>query len=412
MSKIWLVLRHEILTTLRSKSFLFLTFGLPAIFSLVFLGVTALGRSGSGVPGAAGGTGDQAPLQVEGYVDHSGLIKVIPPDVPQNILVAYPDETAAHRALRAGEIAAYYVISANYVESGDLLYVNPKYSFITSRGQYWVMRQTLFANLLGNDPARIARAAQPMDVKVHPLVPAEDTRDQDNPASFFVPYAAMMIFYFVILMAASLLLNSIGTEKKNRVMEILLSSVSPHQMLTGKIVGLGILGLLQTAIWMGTGYAFLALGGQTLQLPAGFKVSPSILVWGIVFFLLGYAVYASLMASLGALVPNLREASQAVIVVIWPLIIPLFFSSILIEQPHGAFATILSLFPLTSPIAMITRLVVGGVPVWQPLVASVLLAGTAVLVLRATAQMFRAQTLLSGQAFSIRRFWVSLLGRG
>ncbi|MCC7354796.1 MAG: ABC transporter permease [Anaerolineae bacterium] len=412
MGKIWLVLRHEIRTTLGSKSFLFLTFGLPALFSLVFLAVTALSRGASGIPGGAGGAGDPSRLQVEGYVDQSGLVKAIPTSVPRDILVPYPDEAAAREALRAGEVAAYYVIAADYVASGDLLYVNPKYNFATSRGQSWVMRQTLFANLLGNDAERIARAARPMDVKVTALSPAQDTRDEDNPATFFVPYISMMLLYVVILMAASLLLNSVATEKKNRVMEILLSSVSPRQMLTGKIVGLGLLGLLQTAIWMGTGYTFLLLGGQTLQLPAGFTLPPSILIWGFVFFLLGYAVYASLMAGLGALVPNLREASQAVILVIWPLIIPLMLSSILIEKPHDPLATVLSIFPLTAPIAMITRLAAGGVPWWQPLLAVGLLVITALIIIRAVANTFRAQTLLSGQPFTVGRYWAALLGRG
>ena len=89
----------------------------------------------------------------------------------------------------------------------------------------------------------------------------------------------------------------------------------------------------------------LLLNGRTFDLPPGFELPPSILAWGIVFFLLGYAVYASLMAALGALVPNLKEGTQSTIVVIWPTIVPMLLISILIEQPHGALATELSLFP-------------------------------------------------------------------
>ena len=94
---------------------------------------------------------------------------------------------------------------------------------------------------------------------------------------------------------------------------------TPRQMLEGKIVGLGLLGLLQMVIWAGTSYSLLRVSGRTFSLPAGFMLSPTILIWGVVFFSLGYAIYASLMAGLGALVPNLREASQAVFLVIWPL---------------------------------------------------------------------------------------------
>jgi ABC-2 type transport system permease protein len=208
-----------------------------------------------------------------------------------------------------------------------------------------------------------------------------------------------------------LLLNSVSSEKKSRVMEVLLLSASPQQMLTGKIVGLGVLGLLQAAIWAGTGYALLRVGGRTFQLAPGLALPPSILAWGIVFFLLGFAVYASLMAALGALVPSMQEASQSFIVVIWPLLVPLFFFVALIEKPHGAIAVGFSLFPLTAPVAMMTRLAASEVPWWQPLLAVVLLLGTAAFIIRAVSGMFHAQNLLSGQPFSARRYLRALLGR-
>jgi ABC-2 type transport system permease protein len=267
-----------------------------------------------------------------------------------------------------------------------------------------VMRHTIFANLLGNDPEKLARASTPMEVEITPLFPETTPSPGDHPAAFYIPYATMMILYLAILMSASLLLNSVSNEKKNRVMEVLLLSVAPRQMLLGKITGLGVLGLLQTVIWLGTGYGLLRLGGNSLSLPAGLALPPSILVWGIAFFLLGYAVYASLMAGLGALVPNLREASQAVIIVIWPLLIPIFFLPVLIEKSHGVLATVLSIFPLTAPIAMMARLAKGALPVWQPMLSAVLMAFMAALVIRAASAMFHARNLLSGQPFSARHF--------
>jgi len=194
-------------------------------------------------------------------------------------------------------------------------------------------------------------------------------------------------------------------------MELLMVSVTPRQLLTGKIIGLGLLGLLQTLIWVGTGRLLLARSGQTFSLPEAFQLPPSFLVWGLVFFLLGYAVYASLMAGLGALVPNMREASQATMVVISPLMIPMFLINILISEPHGTVSIIMSLFPLTAPVAMMTRLSAGDVPLWQPVLALVLLAGTAVLVVRSVAGMFRAQALLSGQGFNTKLFFRALVGK-
>ncbi len=136
------------------------------------------------------------------------------------------------------------------------------------------------------------------------------------------------------------------------------------------------------------------------------------MAWGLVFFLFGYAVYASLMAGLGALAPNLREASQATFIILIPMMIPLFFSSTVFAQdPHGAIATGLSLFPLTSPVAMMTRLSSGGVDWWQPWVALILLAATAVFIVRAVANMFRAQTLLAGQGFNVKMYFRALIGK-
>lgn len=410
MKKTLLVLRNEIITAVTRKSFLFTAFGLPLIAVLIFLGASVLKSDTLSSLGGLTGGSDESELQVEGYVDRSGLIKVIHEDIPEGILVAYPDEASARRALNDGEIAAYYVIPADYIVSGNLIYINPDYNWTSSKGQAWVMRQTITANLLDNEPERIQRFWNAMDVEVKALAPSQK-RDRDNPLTFAVPYATMMIFYVAILMSSSLLLNSVSVEKQNRVMEILMSSINPRQLLTGKIVGLGITGLLQTLIWFGTGYTLLRLSGRTFDLPPGFELPPSILVWGIVFFLLGYAVYASLMAALGALVPNLKEGSQSTLVVIWPAIVPMFLISILIEQPHGALATGLSLFPLTAPMTMMLRLSVGGVPWWQPPLAAGLLLLTVYFILRAVARVFRAQYLLSGQTFSVKRYFAALLGR-
>jgi len=130
-----------------------------------------------------------------------------------------------------------------------------------------------------------------------------------------------------------------------------------------------------------------------------------------VFFVLGYILYGSLMAGVGALVPNLREASQATTLVILPMMVPMFLISVLVEEPNGLISMVLSLFPFTAPVAMMTRLAAVSLPFWQPLLAALLLIGTCYLVVRAVAGMFRAQNLLSGQAFNIKLFIRALLGK-
>jgi ABC-2 type transport system permease protein len=131
-----------------------------------------------------------------------------------------------------------------------------------------------------------------------------------------------------------------------------------------------------------------------------------------VFFILGYLLYACLMSGLGALVPNLREASQTTFIVALPLLIPLLLISILIEDPNGWLAIILSMIPLTSPVTMMLRLAATTVPVWQLLLSIGLLVVAVILAIRAAAGMFRAQTLLSGQSFNLKKYLLALAGHG
>jgi ABC-2 type transport system permease protein len=173
-----------------------------------------------------------------------------------------------------------------------------------------------------------------------------------------------------------------------------------------------LVGLGQTLLWFGTSFILLNLSGGTLKLPSDIHLPISFLAWGLVFFVLGYAVYASLMAGLGALAPNLREASQATFVIMLPLMVPLFLSSsVFMEAPNGAIATGLSLFPLSAPVAMMARLSAGGVTWWQAPLAAGLLTLTALLILRAVAGMFRAQVLLSGQGFKLKTYLRALVGK-
>jgi ABC-2 type transport system permease protein len=170
------------------------------------------------------------------------------------------------------------------------------------------------------------------------------------------------------------------------------------EMLTGKIIALGMAGLLQMVVWFGSGFFLFRLAGRQFSLGASFNLPPSILFWGLIFFLLGYALYASLMAGLGALVPNLREGNQATILVIFPLIIPILFSSSMAAAPNNPLFFALSMIPFTSPVTMISRLAATDVPLWQLLLSVFLLAGTVVLVLQSAARLFRAQNLLSGNS--------------
>ncbi len=410
MKKVWIVLTHEFITLLSRPSYWFAILGIPLLATIAYA-VAGRANSDSGTQAVVTQL-FSGPQQVssQGYIDPSGLIQHMPEGMPPDLLIAYPDEETAAQALAEGKIAGYYLIPSDYVQSGEIIYTSADYNPLSAQGNSAQFEWIVQYNLLDGDALLASLAYGPLELKTVSLAP-EPQREENNPLTYFLPYGVTMIFYIVILSAASLLLSSVSKEKENRIMEVLLVSVTPRQLLAGKIIGLGVVGLLQVVVWVGTGRALLAAGKTTFSLPEAFQLPPSFLVWSLVFFLLGYALYASLMAGLGALAPNLREASQVTIVVILPLIVPMFLINMLIEDSNGLGSTLLSLFPLTAPVAMMTRLSAGGVPWWQPILAALLLAITAVLVVRAVAGMFRAQALLSGQALNAKTFLKALLGK-
>jgi len=416
MNKTLLVLRYELVTTLRRRSFLLMAFGIPLLAILIFAGVTIVKGNSADSNDATSET-ETYELEVEGYVDQSGLVSVLPQGDASDYLVAYADEEQAQQSLASGEIAAYYIVPEDFVETGKVFYVYPDTTSLTSDGQEWLILWTLLVNLLDGDTELADRIWNPMDLEVTNLAP-EPQQDrglgyQSNSLIRYFPSAMAALFFTIFMTSSTHFLGNVSSEKENQTIEILMLSITPQQMLAGKIIGLGITGLLQVIAWLGAIFILMSLGGQTLNLPEGFTFPASILAWGLVFFLLGFAVYASLMAGVGALASKLKEANQAVFVVMSPLFAGYMVGILapLAGAPHAVLPTALSLFPLTAPIVMMMRLTEGSVPLWQLLLSTGLMLVTVYIIVHAVAAMFHAQNLLSGQPFSFKRFANALLGR-
>jgi ABC-2 type transport system permease protein len=409
MRKTFLVFINEILTIVMRRSFIVMLFLLPLVSFAIFYFVNVINRvePNTQVTDLLG----SGPTQlIEGFVDHSGLIEQLPAEA-EGRLQQFASTADAEEALFLGEIRLIYIVPEDVLESGTIQLLSDEVSPFSDLPQSGLLQRALTYNLLQGDDALTERVFQPLDVLEAEYLSSEPQRDPGNMMTFFLPYGVTFIFYITIFGSASLMLNSITDEKQNRVIEILMTSVTPVQMLAGKVVALGLVGLLQTLVWGGTGFALLRLGGQMNALPASFQLPASILLWGALFFVLGYVLYAILMAGVGALVPNLREASQATLVLVVPLIVPLMFINLLVQQPNGGVAVGLSLFPFTAPVAMMTRLSVTEVPLWQPVAAAGFLVIAGLLVIRSVAGMFRAQTLLSGQNFSLKLLVKALAGK-
>lgn len=407
MNKTFTVFKHEIVTTVMRKSFFITLFLIPLVGFLVTI---IIGQSKSNPSSSLVNTIFTPKNEIElfGVVDHSNLINKIPEQY-QDSFTLFMTTDEAINALNDQQIIGYYLIDKEYIKDGKVTLVKQDYDPL-GEDQNWKLETILNETLLDNSPKEFNRLQNLMNFEIE-LLSTEPERDPNSGLTFFLPYIVTMMFYIIILGSSSLMLNSITNEKTNRVMEILMTSITPSQMLTGKIVALGLVGLMQTIIWSVSGFLLLRLSGKTMDLASSFQLPISILIWGILFFIGGYTLYASLMAGLGAMVPNLKEASQATTVLIIPMIIPLMFISAIIDKPNGLISLILSMFPLTSPVTMMTRLASGNVPIWQILLSLFLIFAFAYFVIRSVSNLFRAQTLLSGQEFKLKYFFNALRGK-
>ncbi|NPV76320.1 MAG: ABC transporter permease [Anaerolineae bacterium] len=412
MRRIWLVVKFELAKTVLRRSFMLTLFLTPLIpFGIMLLYSVVEGEDRNAAPASViqiiEGEQDEKP---EGFVDLSGLIKVLPEPSKERLL-QFQSEDEARRALQQEEISAFYILHQDYLESGRITSVRPDFNPLSAVQQSDALKEAILYNLLKDAPLLLERISNPINLRYQYLnqMPARDPQDI---TTYIIPYIIALVFFIVIFGSASLLLSSVTEEKQNRVLEVLMTSLQPVQMLAGKVVALGLAGLFQVAVWAGIGYSLFGLLGQSSSVLNSFgSLSASLIGWGLIYFLLGFAVYASLMAGLGALVANLREASQATLFIMMPLLAPLMLISVLVTRPNGALAVALSLFPFTAPVTMPMRLAVGAVPVWQIAISIVLLAGASVLVVSSAAGIFRAQNLLSGQTFRIGLFFKALIGK-
>lgn len=417
MKKIWIISRHEFLSTLKRRSALFVIFGLPLLTILLLAGLNALIRSQSGPGGgdaraAAAGEmvrsfiSDEDPDEQRrpmGLVDETG--RLLPLSHPAAAMFApFPDLAAARAAYEAEEIRGYYRAPADYLETGQIFFYADTFSFQNAHRQ---MLYRLLARGYGVETAVLTRLIQPWSSLTEVDLSGETATERNTAGALLVGLGVALLFYLTAMGASGYLLQSLGKEKENRVLEILVASTRPLYLLLGKVVGLGAIGLLQMAVWSAIAFPFWR--GETALLAALPRPALTAADWLLIIlhFLVGYLVYASLLAGLGAVAPGPKEISQYSVLVMLPSFIPLFFSSVLIAAPNDPWGVALSLFPLTAPIAMPMRLAGTAVPPWQWLASLGIGMGTAVAVLGLAARLFRGRVLLSG-GLTLRQIWKAL----
>jgi ABC-2 type transport system permease protein len=397
---LWLVARNEYRRTVLRRAFLIATLAIPvAIVALVGL-VFLMMRS----------TEDRRPV---GYVDQAGImnasLQATLPDAGKRIEIrAFAGEEEALAALNAGQIQGFFVLPAGYPAA-----LNTK---------LYVMKGTLDSRAWGqfDDLVRASLlAAYPDDVRARlwegASVTVHDTSSgrqfsQGAVVNIILPFVASAFFFIATMMASGYMLEAVAKEKENRTMEILLTSVTPGQLIGGKALGLLAATLTQLAV-----YAVAAVAALVILAPLVPELQQIAVPWGYLgmmglLFLPAYVLFAAIMLAIGSAVTEVQQGQQMSGILNLVFMAPLFALTLLFSNPSHPLLVFLSLFPPTSFLMLSLRWGLGSIPVWQIGLGWGLLVASAVGMVWVAVRVFRAGVLIYGQPLRLKAVWAALRG--
>ena len=348
-------------------------------------------------------------LDKAGYVDGTGLFTAFR---IQNNVQFVPFEAAPEgmEALLDGDVKRLYVIPDNYLTSGIVQRFEVSLGFNLGDFDEPELRAFLLENLsTQQEPSDvIERLKRPVNLAVINVDEEGAPQEINGPRMFFF-LALTGLLFFSMVFSGGLLVQGLGEEKENRIIEVLLSSVTPSQLMLGKIFGLGAAGLSQILIWVTTGRIAIAIlpsirQDLDLSLPG---VLPTLAA--VVFFVLGYLFFATLLSGLGAITSTARESQQLSIVVNAPLIVPVYAWVYIVENPTTAIVRFLSIFPFTSPVTLLMRVGADAVEAWEIAASLAVLVASVAAVMYLVPRIFRAFVLSYGKRPSLRVLWRALV---
>jgi ABC-2 type transport system permease protein len=406
MKKILVMASREIRQKVRQRGYIITTIALPLIIIVVGLVTEGLGP-GDFEPIEPPSSGTQEQTAV-GYIDRADLIQQTPDDIPASSLEEFASIDSAQTALRNGTIDAYYIIGQDYRETGEVervslsLDANPPDTQLFE----WFLIHNLSPDLGADE---IAQLRWPFNADGLETIRIGAGDDRETNAGSMVPYFVGILVMMPLFTGGGYLFQSLTQEKSSRMLEILLVSIKPRQMLVGKVLGYGVLVLLQYAVWaVLAGVAALVTGGEALRLLDNVRLAGPELLWLIPFALGGFILYAGIMAGFGAMVEDLESSRIWIFIISLPMLIPFYLGTAITQAPNGNLAVALSMIPFSAPVAMALRLSSASVPVGQLAVSAALILLTGWGMVALMARLFKAQTLLSGEEFSMRKFMRTL----
>jgi len=391
MNKTLLIFRHEFLHTIKRKGFIIMTLIVP-VLALLAIGVLQLIATAEKPP--------VVETTTIGYVDEAGGFNQYTTQGNME-LVRFDTTDDATAALINGDIPEYFVIPPDYISSGVINRYTLEKEVETPPLITTVIKNFLTSNLLSDKvpPETVYRIEAPLDLVVTRLTETgEVATEQGGYGNVIIPGIFSFLLAFSLMFSSSYMVQGLGDEKESRLIEVLLSSVSTRQLLIGKVLGLGSAGLVQVVIWLASAPLLLRLasssfGGfiSTIQLPANF------IVLGIVYFVLGYLLFAALSAGTGAISPNAREGQQLSLIYTMLVFVPIWFSSLLFIFPNSPIWVVLTIFPVTAPMAAMLRLGVSDIAAWQLVVSIAVLVLSIIGVLFLAIRAFRVYLLMYGK---------------
>lgn len=404
MSKFWIILFHTYLSKIKTKSFIVTTI----ITVAILLALTNMNRIID-----AFNKDDVNNIIV---IDETG--QLLPPlkeqmkVIDKELQIEAFDGTVSEgeQSVEEGKYEGLLILSFSKENLPEATYkANSVADTEISSGLESALQQTktmLTAAQINLTMEQLAKLNEPVLFEKIALEKDAKTEEELNQARGLV-YVLLFIIYFSVIMYANMIAMEVATEKSSRVMEILISSVSPVKQMFAKIIGIGLLSLTQLAIQIGVGYYSVKQNSSTMKGgffdSFGFDNLPIMtIVYGVIFFLLGYFLYATLAAFLGSLVSRIEDVQQMITPMTMLVVAGFMLAMFGLGNPEASFIRITSFIPFFTPMIMFLRVGMLSIPVWEVALGILILVGTIVLLGIFGARVYRGGVLMYGKSNSFK----------
>jgi ABC-2 type transport system permease protein len=394
-----LVVKHEYFRHVKRKRFIFALLSMP-LFAGILIGISLLSAL-SGNNNTPVGLVDPAnifPTLQPLPVKSSQLIKPAP-------VIEYSTEQDARAALDESKIQAYFILDPNYINNGQAKMVAVKQPGGNVQQD---LGKTLRYNLILTQPTEYRQRLIDGNVLIIQSLDGKRQMAENNIIGLILPILTGLLFVISISTSGGYLLQAMVDEKENRTMEIMITSLSPQKLMAAKIIGNLAIGLTQLIIWVLFGWLSIIAAQHFFAFAQGFQIDLSFVVLMVVTFLPALVMIGALMAMVGAVVTEAREAQQVAGLFTLPIVIPYFFMTAFMFNPNGSLATVLSIFPLTSAISLPMRVSFATVPIWQIILSVALLILSAIGAVWLASRAFRLGMLSYGKRSSLKEIFKKL----